>query len=172
MIFNGLLCSSDDEQLLTLWNPSIRSSLLLPKSDVESMTNERYAFGIFVDHITNDYKILRIVDFKLVGAKIEIFRLSTGSWEVLNCQTPFEFLDHRQLDLKGVSYWVGVNFNANLILVSFNGHEELFGSAKIHVPDVIDNRYSIECLLRLFLFNESLVFIHSIDIEDDDSSVA
>ncbi|KAG9146648.1 hypothetical protein Leryth_019689 [Lithospermum erythrorhizon] len=80
MIFNGLLCFSDDEHLLTLWNPSIRSSLLLPKSDVESVTNESF-------HLRNQLSSFALVIIKITMRALEGLSLGVKGYSCLHIKS-------------------------------------------------------------------------------------
>nr|XP_023915171.1 F-box/kelch-repeat protein At3g06240-like [Quercus suber]POF07245.1 f-box/kelch-repeat protein [Quercus suber] len=74
---------------LVLWNPATRESKVLP----EIKQGRRYGsgkhlcfnFGFGIDPNTNDYKVVRIVDFYgCQQLQFEVYNLSTDSWRVID----------------------------------------------------------------------------------------
>ncbi|KAL7161737.1 hypothetical protein ACSBR2_042249 [Camellia fascicularis] len=83
----GLFCLFKKDRFF-LWNPSIRKSMAMPKPMIK--TPARY-HGFGFDPRTNDYKVVRIVDFhrnKLFNEEptthIEVYSLNAGSWKILS----------------------------------------------------------------------------------------
>ncbi|CAL5361933.1 unnamed protein product [Camellia sinensis] len=83
----GLFCLSKNDRFF-LWNPSIRKSMAIPKPMIK--TPARYHWFGF-DPRTNDYKVVRVVDFnrnKLFNeeptTRIEVYSLNAGSWKIVS----------------------------------------------------------------------------------------
>ncbi|GAA0140190.1 hypothetical protein LIER_01584 [Lithospermum erythrorhizon] len=193
---NGLICFSnvcslncisdgDTEQEVMLWNPIIRKSLHLPISKMQLRFDEAMdsnlrispgAFGFVFDHIRNDYKVLRVYNWGEVPSMVEIFRLSTGLWEDISHKAPFNSISGRslQVDLKGISHWIGKDYNGKLKIISFDVYEEVLGSIELPANVVNDDEiYEQDYEKYLFGFEESLFLIRRVNTgevsdEDDD----
>ncbi|KAM7473308.1 hypothetical protein LguiB_020551 [Lonicera macranthoides] len=91
---NGLVCLYDlNEYIVALWNPSLKKSIILPKPCVVRKSCDFYHIGFGIDHISNDYKIVRLANTYLIldGVlelltllEVELFELSTSSWRNIN----------------------------------------------------------------------------------------
>ncbi|GAA0161473.1 hypothetical protein LIER_17783 [Lithospermum erythrorhizon] len=145
---NGLVClpitcctssSVDPAQVVMLWNPMIRRFLHLPKSDVESRFGKScHTFGFVFDYVKNDYKVLRIYSgLRDKTTMIEIFRLSTGLWEVVANGPSFAHISRRsaQVDLEGIAHCIGKDGTGKLKIVSFDTQEEVFDSIGLPVNE-------------------------------------
>ncbi|AES64386.2 putative F-box domain-containing protein [Medicago truncatula] len=66
---NGFLCLSnllDDERKAVLWNPTTKEFIVIPSSPVESLPYrkfEAFIHGFGYDHVMDDYKVIRYVEF-------------------------------------------------------------------------------------------------------------
>ncbi|GAA0174780.1 hypothetical protein LIER_28102 [Lithospermum erythrorhizon] len=112
--------------------------------------------------MNNVCKVL-IIDF---DSSVEIFRLSTHSWELLVDDVPFFHLLGCQVEIRGVLYWIGGDDDGKMLLVSFDGRTELFSRIELSLPQLWNNKifgvpvdYSTQVL---FLFNESVIYIHDL----------
>ncbi|KAE8021690.1 hypothetical protein FH972_007560 [Carpinus fangiana] len=95
---NGILCllggfedrDDDDDRDrsngLVLWNPATRESKALPvihrPPDVPTTFSFNFGFGF--DPKANDYKVVRILNFRSLKCEVEVYSLSTDSWRVIN----------------------------------------------------------------------------------------
>ncbi|XP_042507336.1 F-box protein CPR1-like [Macadamia integrifolia] len=86
---NGLLCISNSEEEIFLWNPSIRRHHKLPITPIEYP--ERFdcprliVYGLGYDPTTDDYKLVRIVQFYgddeySCDSEVKVYSLRTNSW--------------------------------------------------------------------------------------------
>lgn len=82
---NGILCLVDDNRSYPnhfyLWNPSIRKFVNLPTPmyTFETCSICAHVQGFGFDCVTNDYKVVRIVDTTFcLTPYIELYKLSTG----------------------------------------------------------------------------------------------
>lgn len=130
---NGLLCLYDEDRKgncnLFLWNPLLRKSVWLPSPNLQnSRENLRPSLGFGVDPVTNDYKVVRVVNLKDGGCLVEIFRLSSNSWENDSDGTvaKFDFLKPEQAFLDGMVYWIGRSYKFGNKIVSFDLSTERF----------------------------------------------
>ncbi|KAG9157136.1 hypothetical protein Leryth_019091 [Lithospermum erythrorhizon] len=180
---NGLVClpitcctsSSVEKQVVMLWNPMIRRFLHLPKSNVESRFGKScHTFGFVFDYVKNDYKVLRIYSgLRDKTTMIEIFRLTTGLWEVVANGPSFAHISRRsaQVDLEGIAHWIGKDGTGKLKIVSFDTHEEVFDSIGLPVNEgkydrVLEHGWET----YLFAFDKSLFLIKLVEdyyVHDD-----
>ncbi|GAA0174779.1 hypothetical protein LIER_28101 [Lithospermum erythrorhizon] len=164
----GLIVFEYVEQVI-LWNPFIRRAFILPELGEESRLSEyTISFGVVVDYMNNECKVLRMD----VHSTVAIFRLSTRSWELLVLNAPFFLLFGCQVDLKGICYWIGEDDHRKMLLVSFDGCTELFTSIELPLPPLSNNKIfgvPVDYLNQLlFLFDESLIYIHAENYVGDD----
>ncbi|XP_028053080.1 uncharacterized protein LOC114257510 [Camellia sinensis] len=119
---DGLLCLLDYYGLeyVVLWNPSIRRFLKLLKS-CSSVTKACHLlwfdFGFGFDHMSNGYKVVKIMDAKdnhrrCVMHRVELFALITGSWRSICigdlCYELYGF-DSLPAFMNGAAHWVVFN---------------------------------------------------------------
>ncbi|KAM7497697.1 hypothetical protein LguiA_022111 [Lonicera macranthoides] len=172
-ICNGLICLSGDQgtntSIITLWNPSIRKSITLPKPNVPCKSPGRlwHCLGFGIDPVTADYKIIRLAyhfyDWRLlVPPDVELFKLSSGSWRNIDvgdfpCVT---FLHDQQAVLNGVIHWTGSIWNKDsgsrcFVIVSFDMRNDSLGVIKAPscgAPNLSQNIVTV--------FGESLSLLH------------
>lgn len=139
---NGLLCLLDERNSsapvknIYLWNPMIRKSITLPKYKFFSSNVESTGFGF--DHVTNDYKVIRIVhpSFPNFSSRVELYSLSTGEWRNISHVTfpKYEVYGHsQQANLNGAIHWLahgGLNASVYLVIL-FDLHDEVFRVMKL-----------------------------------------
>ncbi|KAJ8755046.1 hypothetical protein K2173_016534 [Erythroxylum novogranatense] len=94
---SGLICLVDDAHTFSLWNPSIKASLTLPKSKITTKICEpcQEFFGFGFELHTNDYKVLHIVRLMhgrepyvgsgLNSIEAELYSLNAGTWKRISC---------------------------------------------------------------------------------------
>jgi F-box interacting protein len=112
---NGILCLScalwkkRDYDRLVLWNPATRESKILPpihrQLDMPDLTS---TFGFGFDPKTNDYKVVRIMNFRFRYCEVQVYHLSTNSWRVIGSSPdPSLFIKLPRFPscLNGVHYW-------------------------------------------------------------------
>jgi F-box interacting protein len=115
---NGILCLSgtlwnmrdgySDYDRLVLWNPATRESKMVPpfprQQDLDFLTHIGFGF----DPKTNDYKVVRIMNFLFQHCEVQVYHLSTNSWRVLDSSpNPSYFIHPPRFSsyLNGVYYW-------------------------------------------------------------------
>lgn len=93
---NGILClfgvpadRNDDygrSNGIVLWNPATRESKTVPiihrPPTVPSTFS--FSFGFGIDPKTNDYKVIRILNFNFLLCVVEVYSLSTDSWRMID----------------------------------------------------------------------------------------
>ncbi|KAL7218712.1 hypothetical protein ACSBR2_011895 [Camellia fascicularis] len=150
---SGLLCLSDynGSDYVVLWNPSIRRFMTLPKSSSSVNKARRllwFDFGFGFDHMSNDYKVVKIVCAKdnhhrYVVHRVELLALSTGSWRSVCigdlCYEHYGF-DFLPVFLNGAAHWVVFNLREECVcIMAFDIVEEVFREIALpnHQIDVI-----------------------------------
>jgi F-box interacting protein len=92
---------------MVLWNPATRESKMLPPMDIPTSTfTSNFGFGF--DPKTNDYKVIRILNFDFQQCKVEVYSLGTNSWRVIDSSPdPSLFIKLPRFPscLNGVHYW-------------------------------------------------------------------
>lgn len=89
---NGLLCLSNSEETVVLWNPSTRKHHLSPVAEIEFPDTDCFTFcqyiifGFGYDEINDDYKVVRIIQFygedvwDSFENEVKVFSLKQNSW--------------------------------------------------------------------------------------------
>lgn len=167
---DGLLCLSDyyGSYYAVLWNPSIRRFMKLPESG-SSVTKARrllqFDFGFGFDHVSNDYKVVKIVCAKddhrrYVVHRVELFALSMGSWRSVCigdlCYELYGF-DSLPVFVNGAAHCVVFNLRKDCVcILAFDIVEEVF--REIALPN-----HQIDVILRtdvsITLLGKSLAII-------------
>jgi F-box interacting protein len=136
---NGLVCLFNSYDIV-LWNPSLRKSIILPKSRVLSNYQMRYrhsaGFGFL--GTSNNYKILKFsYSYDIAEHQAEIYQLSTGSWRNLKLEDSFGVrVKYGQVHLNGVLHWSAcylgkVNPGFVNFIRSFDLKNEKFGTLMV-----------------------------------------
>ncbi|KAL6203671.1 hypothetical protein ACLB2K_027371 [Fragaria x ananassa] len=151
-ICNGLVCLADDLNRygykFLIWNPSIRKLVTLPKPGLRYETVGGYdAFdGFAFDVITNDYKVVRLVQDQYGWGSdedenqtfVEVYSLAAGSWSNPRHADPkFLLCGQRspQAFVNGALHWDAHGFESSLLcnfILAFDVGSELF--RKIMMP--------------------------------------
>ncbi|XVE78907.1 hypothetical protein DITRI_Ditri14bG0015600 [Diplodiscus trichospermus] len=86
---NGLLALFNGEEEIALWNPSTRKSLMLPVTEIEfppwCFICQFIVYGLGYDPISDDYKLVRMVQFygkdaDSFDSEVKVYSLKTNSW--------------------------------------------------------------------------------------------
>ncbi|GMQ11310.1 hypothetical protein CsSME_00053983 [Camellia sinensis var. sinensis] len=169
----GLFCLHEQDRYF-LWNPSIRKSMAMPKPTVKT---SMHSHGFGFDPRTNDYKLVRIVDFyptKLPNQKpttlIEVYSLNAGSWKTSSTGRN-SYPDGIIIDYSGrfAAYLEGaVHFAAKMkksndpLILSFDLCDEVFQTMML--PDgVVGPRTEVRAsvfggLLSLLCYEDSAAY--------------
>ncbi|KAK9015217.1 hypothetical protein V6N11_006334 [Hibiscus sabdariffa] len=115
---HGLLAlmNGDDDYEISLWNPSTRRSQMLPFTDIEfppwSIGFQFIVYGFGYDPISDDYKLVRMVQFHgkdqdSVDSEVKVYSLRTNSWRRVK-DFPFYHKDQYQIGVlaNNALHWV------------------------------------------------------------------
>ncbi|XP_004514373.2 F-box protein CPR1-like [Cicer arietinum] len=173
---NGTLCLTQGRvhAKCVFWNPATDEFKVIPPSlfDYVPYHDTMVTYhGFGYDHVRDDYKVIRRLDFFLdcyadvpwdehVGfpPMWEIYSLRSNSWRKLDVDIPFCLLDH-EVYMDGFCHWSGKDDYHSLskvgpCLVSFDLCNEVFLTTPFP-SDMVDH-YNI---LRMVLLNGSIAFI-------------
>jgi F-box interacting protein len=153
---NGVLCfvanvltkgpDQKADYVIVLWNPATRESRMLPpinfgfnivSSDMFDPNFGIYMsseFGFGFDPKTNDYKVVRILDFFRFPRKAVVYNLSTNSWRKIDSSPTSSYnleLPRFPSCLNGVLYWLAIHYpwpfgDDGRHLISFDMSDEVF----------------------------------------------
>ncbi|XP_059445490.1 F-box protein CPR1-like [Corylus avellana] len=153
---------NNDLAPLILWNPAIRMSMTLPQPSCIDVPIYNYycVYGFGFDHITNDYKVLRMVfhAYKSFLLRAELYKLRTGSWETVGGVDNFQYVAYRgrQALVNGASHWIGCHKSympiesrdfSEFVVVLFHMCHEEFRVMKL--PDRLSNFRSDDAILKV-----------------------
>ncbi|KAK8654624.1 hypothetical protein V6N13_107231 [Hibiscus sabdariffa] len=151
---NGILCLSDFNDKVALWNPSTREFKILPQSSIQCPPSAGYTdfdrSGFGYDSQTDDYKVVRFATIYFEGydehynryveldqnEKFELYSLRSDSWKEIShpggtTYDPLLFNNY----LNGFHYWAACGYydNENYIL-SFDMVTEKFSTLPLPLP--------------------------------------
>ncbi|KAE9453271.1 hypothetical protein C3L33_14825, partial [Rhododendron williamsianum] len=96
---NGLICLSNQEKGIFLWNPSTKKHWKLPVCPIETVptfssnvVNAVYGFGY--DSVTDDYKVVRVVQHHGVAfmdSEVWVYSLKSNSWKESGGKVLFQY---------------------------------------------------------------------------------
>ena len=98
---NGFVCLSGDERKALLWNPTTEEFIVIPSSHVESLPYrkfEAFIHGFGYDHVRDDYKVIRYVEFDSLSFYDVMFRgllEQEASWKDLPMEPLWEIYSLR-----------------------------------------------------------------------------
>lgn len=112
---DGLLCLYNSEEDIVLWNPSTRRHQKLPISAIEFPGDssafticEKIIYGFGYDHVNDDYKVVRIVQFwDEVVNEVKVYSLKSNSWQRIK-DFPY-YLSYKHANgmlVNGALHWV------------------------------------------------------------------
>ncbi|XP_042477613.1 F-box protein CPR1-like [Macadamia integrifolia] len=141
---NGLLCvyNNDHEEDIFLWNPSTRRHQKLPINPIKSSSLAQFVvYGFGYEPITDDYKVVRVVDSFSKEVEVNVYSLSTNSWRRVG-DMPVH------INAEGDHYVSGVLVNSALhwiakgktpyIIISFDLQDEKY--REVALPDSVDDK--------------------------------
>lgn len=157
---NGLLlCISDDNTRLLVWNPYWgQSQWINPIHNSDRLNRYMYALGY--DKSTNSHKILSFVDYTILNhfdydapptavtfAEYSIYDFNSRSWTVLDDVTLDWILDYdRHVSIEGNTYWFAKNKASReegCCLLCFDFTREIFGAPLPLPPFVWDTKSTL-----------------------------
>ncbi|KAA8516857.1 hypothetical protein F0562_017325 [Nyssa sinensis] len=112
---NGLLCLSNTEEDIVLWNPSIRKHRKLPFTPIEFRSGfycQFIVYGFGHDVVNDDYKLVRMVQFYVEDndsfcSEVTVYNLISNSWRRIP-DFPY-YLRYKQVNgvlASGALHWV------------------------------------------------------------------
>ncbi|KAH9624231.1 hypothetical protein KSS87_021656 [Heliosperma pusillum] len=153
---NGVLCLVNDFRtegtLIILWNPSIKKFLHVPLPILVYRTYGPYesVCGFGFDSISDDYKVVRVVDLDAAyfrtprvmnpPSQVEVYSLKSGCWRVIGDGPNYSIKRHSSgyipRFINGSVYWVGYKLFPNkYVIVKFDMSTESFEI--IQLPDIL-----------------------------------
>jgi F-box interacting protein len=137
---NGLICFSEGNDSIFLWNPSIRKIVNLPEPFITGMTHFVYDETFGFDPRTNDYKMVRISipkhrspkedDELLLRKLVEVYSLNTGSWKRFSAPLPPSVVLENWLKpkacLNGSVHFAARDLNFGASVCAFDLRDEVF----------------------------------------------
>ncbi|XP_042515310.1 F-box protein CPR1-like [Macadamia integrifolia] len=142
---NGLLCISNCNNDMYLWNPSTRSHHKLPSTPTDYIPYHCAAYGFGYDPTTDDYKLIRVWQFyrnddNSWHSEVKVYSLSTNSWRMIG-DMPFPPIKRQWVCgvlANSALHWVA---NVDLVLAKVSpGHHES-GLGLIVSFDLKDEEY-------------------------------
>jgi F-box interacting protein len=191
---NGLVCLHDfhefsvDENFFyefhdVIWNPATKETNVIPKSNLRSIItpahyhNRIQAMGFGFDAKTNDYKIIRILaisDYEGVIQRSEVYSLNSDSWrEVVDGPSYKGLIDMGKCS-NGMASWLVDGVGLQILeqyydyeclekfVLSFDMSDEVF--LETAIPDNVRS----DSFLTLFVLNESIGMVESINVGVDE----
>jgi F-box interacting protein len=151
---NGLFCFYRSGSIV-LWNPSLKKSLILPKSRV--LYHHSLGFGFVAT--SNEYKIVKISFASNKQLQAEVYRLSTGSWSDVKLEDSLNVV-YKPVHLNGILHWSACNPGKFIsVICSFDLKHEKFSS--LMVPSCL--RHGDNVSFYPSTFRESLSLIDKTD---------
>jgi F-box interacting protein len=167
---NGLLClaSTNSDNAVFLWNPSVRKFKVLPDTCLGELGDDTL-LGFAYHSENNDYKVVRIsFSYSSVSVhEIEVYTLSSDSWRRIGISSKTDIMFYNNLQLptplvNGALHWKAIvekgegrRRRSEKIIMSFDVNRERF--KKVAVPHgSMDANFDQTCLA---LFRGKLAFI-------------
>ncbi|XP_074277229.1 F-box protein CPR1-like [Silene latifolia] len=163
---NGVLCLVNDYRtegtLIILWNPSIRKFVHVPRPIFvfEKYGGYESACGFGFDSISDDYKVVRVVDLgpEFQATQIEVYSLKSGCWRVIGVGPCYSIKlvycgGYTSCFLNGSVHWVGSRFvspNDENVILKFDMSTECFEI--IQLPRILqETKAKFSRILDLFI---------------------
>ncbi|GMI74199.1 CONSTITUTIVE EXPRESSER OF PR GENES 1, CONSTITUTIVE EXPRESSER OF PR GENES 30 [Hibiscus trionum] len=151
---NGLLGLVSRKNEISLWNPSTRRSQMLPTARIR-FSPPRLSFrvifyGFGYDPISDDYKLLRLVQFngrkgEAFASEVKVYSLKTNSWRRIK-ESPFYLIAMRGVYgalANNALHWVGSEKPSDTLslVVAFDlGTEEY---RLVELPDRLGGQFCV-----------------------------
>lgn len=131
---NGLVCLSvmPVGSILVIWNPATRVFKDLPHSTVKRPNAGpiKVVLGFGFDSGSNDYKVLRIVNFCYPLNQVEIYSLREDTWREIQADVRFLIFEaSSRVFVRGRFHWTALGFrelNGRELIVTFDLGQEVF----------------------------------------------
>ncbi|XP_059639831.1 F-box/LRR-repeat/kelch-repeat protein At1g09650-like [Cornus florida] len=134
--YKGILCLYNHYRC-ALWNPATEEFRFLrvpPLNFPPNVVIFQDAFGFGLDPITNDYKVVWILDtadevrHMMCDRKVAVYTLSTDSWRYLDVDLPHSDIETPQSNtcINGVYHWLTFVYKHLPVILSFDMGNELF----------------------------------------------
>ena len=148
---NGLVCISTNDNIIAIWNPSIRKYKKLPfkpTAYAHGLPGRRDTFAFGYDPVNDDYKVLRIVEYfkshervgdeeDLAGAfEVMVYSLKANSWRIVEDEWPYKEsrISSRPVFLNGVFRWLVKRAAGGIRLLAFHLTTEKFQDHTLTLP--------------------------------------
>ncbi|VFQ69951.1 unnamed protein product [Cuscuta campestris] len=89
---HGILCLDGgvEDKDIVLWNPTTRKQYALPFSEFEFPGDDffctsRLVYGFGYDKVSDDYKVLRIIQSFDCESEVKVFSMKSKSWRKIDC---------------------------------------------------------------------------------------
>ncbi|KAF3959519.1 hypothetical protein CMV_015679 [Castanea mollissima] len=159
---NGLLCLATLDNVIYLWNPSIRKFKRLPDTCLGKLKSVSVRLGFAYRSENDDYKVVRISTFTTLIHEVEVYTSSSDSWRrVGNSSTDKFVFCYKNLLVpaplvSGALHWMAFMVEGQAIgprrsIMSFDVNTETF--RKLALPNYTGSSYCIS------LFKGKLAFI-------------
>ena len=160
---NGMFCLHNFyNNVLYLWNPSIRKFKMLPNPHLTHPSyRRRVVLGFAYHSQNNDYKILRILIFYNKRAEAEVYTLSTDSWRKvqfeLNIGSIDEIVESYCFFFNGALHSIASSQDYKFIL-SFDLNDERFREIMLP-PNYLDGARQHSQSLAVFKGSLALIVL-------------
>ncbi|KAL4599542.1 hypothetical protein ACB092_11G133900 [Castanea dentata] len=130
---NGLLCLADSNNVIYLWNPSVRKFKKLPHTCLENLNHVTLGFAYCSEN--NDYKVVRTSRSTFLSpSEIEMYTLSSDSWRRVEISVTTDVWFSKDLLspsplVSGALHWI-----TETSIVAFDVNSEKF--RRLALPDV------------------------------------
>ncbi|CAL1373033.1 unnamed protein product [Linum trigynum] len=169
---NGLICISDGDYDLILWNPATSETKVLSLPRNRRYRAELHAVGFGFDSKSNDYKIVRQLDYSDgswgYNYTAEVYSLRTDSWtKIADREDGYNpVLPSRRITQlhKGKLYWM-MGHGEGLLFDSFDLSSHEFRTVDLPRPSSQDVYIQREC--SCLLNEESMVAFFPLYDDDD-----
>ncbi|XWS12925.1 hypothetical protein CRYUN_Cryun37aG0132000 [Craigia yunnanensis] len=145
---NGLLCIRNIVEDLAIWNPSTRKHQILPS--LGSCNGYVYVYGFGHDPITDDYKLVKIiqlgrVDGKALDSEVKVCSLKRNRWRrIQDIPCIFSFPGANGVFANGALHWVltqKVQLSEENVIVALDLGSENY--REVPQPEYKDKRFQL-----------------------------
>ncbi|PON84831.1 F-box domain containing protein [Trema orientale] len=141
--YNGLVCFTDYNKSIVIWNPATRESKHLPQplpTEDDHFLLRHIGFTLLsfgFDEGGNDYKLVRVAQPWRKDPTAQVFSLRRNSWRHVEKGLPHGTVSHScRVNVNGVLYWMGCRSKEtkDYFVLSFDLRSEEF--REINLPPV------------------------------------